>query len=134
MEPALKNKISSPLSPSYMAITQRTLTNRSDIKYVFPQCPSHNTVPCLSGAPSFDDEWRLIGMHHAALYVGHSNQDKKYVANEAASIAAIIAHIKENITEAEMPPEKYCLRKLGKPFEKSSSSSLFGWFSWPNSG
>jgi hypothetical protein len=60
-----------------------------------------DTAPGASGSPVFDDKWRVLAIHHAAVMVDESHYKGEVIKynNQGISIAAILASLPEMIRQ-----------------------------------
>jgi V8-like Glu-specific endopeptidase len=65
--------------------------NANKIQYVT------STLPGSSGSPVFDNDWMVIGLHHAGGMLPEEKDKPQYFRNEAITIKAIIDDIPDEI-------------------------------------
>lgn len=58
--------------------------NHTKIQYVT------STLPGSSGSPVLDDDWRVVGIHHAGGMLPENDASLLYFRNEAVTVAAIL--------------------------------------------
>lgn len=56
-----------------------------------------STLPGSSGSPVFNDDWEVIGLHHAGGYLPEKEDGPVYFRNEGMTIKAILDDLPDEI-------------------------------------
>ncbi len=70
----------------------------NEVEYVDGQITQYltDTLPGSSGAPVFDDEWRLVALHHSGGWLPNPSDSSTHFRNEGIVLDAILADLMQN--------------------------------------